>query len=190
MKKLISQTVVALIGFGYINSAIASEWTGHVSGYLGNKAIQEDGWANSDEHGAIGIITDFKKTDWPVSIAVDLFATGNEDSVSGLNQKTYSAQAHVGARKIFNFEDCRIHPYVGGGIALSNIIQKNQNSSGKEEFDDNDVSGWIGTGAYIYVTDSVTVGADIRYSKANVELNNQSVNASGTMAGLTVGYSW
>lgn len=190
MKKTISQTLVAFIGLSAFHSAIASEWTGHVSGYIGNKTVQEDDWANHDEHGSMGVITDFKQTHWPVSIAIDLFATGNEDSVSGLNQKTYSAQAHIGARKIFHFEDCRIHPYVGGGIALSSIIQKNQTSEGKKEFDDHDVSGWIGTGAYVYVTNSVTVGADLRYSKANVELNEASVDASGTMAGLTLGYHW
>ena len=138
----------------------------------------------------MGVITDFKQENWPVSIAVDLFATGNEDKVSGKDQKTYSGQAHLGLRKVFNIEDCRIHPYVGGGIALSRVFQENKDDSGKEDFEDGDTSGWIGTGAYVYVTDAITIGADLRYSKAKVELNDKSVDASGTMAGITLGYHW
>lgn len=190
MKNTISRTILVLVGSSIMNAAVAQEWTGHLSGYLGNKTIKENNWANNNEHGSMGVITDFKQKDWPVSIAVDLFATGNEDKVKGQNSKTYSAQAHVGIRKVFNFDDCMIHPYVGGGVTLNSFFQKDKDAQGKEEYDDNDTAGWVGTGAYVHLTDSFAMGLDLRYSQAKVKLNNRKVDASGVMGGISVGYHW
>ncbi len=171
-------------------AAQAENWTGHSSLLLGSKQIEEAHWAKDDEHGAIGVIIDFRKEGWPVSIAVDLFGTGSERTVAGDKHETYTAEAHLGIRKVFDITDCRIHPYVGGGIAISNVEQQDRIEGVTRSHSDGDSSGWAGAGAYIEVSPRFTLGVDLRYSEAKVRLLDNAVDASGTLAGFTAGYHW
>ena len=178
------------------SSAHADNWTGHTSLMLGSKSIPEDDWAKNDEHGAIGIITDFRQKSWPVSIAVDLFGTGSERKSNGDTFDTYTAEMHLGARKVFEIGD-GFQPYVGGGVALINVLQESEIDDAKREDEDDIATGWVGIGTYYSLTDSLTLGADLRYVCGSVTLEDTAANESdrdidlaGTMGGLSIGYQW
>ena len=179
------------------SSAHADNWTGHTSLMLGSKSIPEDDWAKNDEHGAIGIITDFRQTSWPVSIAGDLFGTGSERKSNGDSFDTYTAEMHLGARKVFEIGD-GFHPYVGGGVALINVLQESEIDDAKREDEDDIATGWVGIGTYYSLTDSLTLGADLRYVGGSTELDNtyhpqrdtRDIDLAGTMGGVSIGYQW
>ncbi len=174
----------------------ADGWTGHTSLMIGSKSIPEDDWAKNDEHGVIGVITDFRQTRWPVSIAIDLFGTGSERKTNGNSFDTYTAEMHLGVRKVFELGE-GFQPYIGGGLALINALQKSEIDDAKREDEDNIAAGWVGIGTYYSLTDSITVGADLRYVGGSAELDNiypqtgsRDIDLAGTMGGLSLGYQW
>lgn len=190
MKTRMTPVTALLITLLAAGGAQAETWTGHSSLMLGSKQIREHDWAKDDEHGAIALLTDFRQENWPVSIAVDLVGTGSEEKIAGNKHETYTAEIHVGVRKVFDFEDCRIHPYFGGGLALINGEQKDRVSGINRSDEDSTTGGWIGVGAYVDVTPSFTLGLDVRHSRGEVTLFDRDVDTSGTLAGITAGYHW
>ncbi len=168
----------------------ADGWTGNVSGYLGHKSVDNDDWPNLDSQGSVGVISDFGKQSWPVSIAADLIIAGTVHE-SGANEDTGgTVEMHLGARKIFALQNSSFRPYVGGGVALVTAILENENAGVTVDDDDNTVGAWVGAGTYYAVTPSFNLGLDVRYSKAEVTLFDKEREAGGLNAGITAGYHW
>lgn len=189
MKNLLTLTASVIAVSVMATNAQAENWTGHTSLLLGSKPITEKDWAKNDEHGAIAVLTDFRKENWPVSIALDLYGTGSERKSSGDTYETYTAEAHLGLRKVFE-AGAGFQPYVGGGIALINAEEKSDIDNATRSEEDATTSYWVGTGAYYALNSSVTVGADIRYVGGEVTLYDQDIDLSGMSTGLTLGYHW
>ena len=168
----------------------ADGWTGNVSGYLGHKSVDNDDWPNLDSQGSVGVISDFGKQSWPVSIAADLIFSGDVHE-SGANKDTGGTVAtHLGARKIFTLQNSSFRPYVGGGVALVVAMLENENAGVTVDDDDRAVGAWVGAGTYYAVTPSFNIGVDVRYSKAEVTIFDKEREAGGLNAGITAGYHW
>lgn len=82
------------------SAAQSQEWRGNVSGFLGSVSLEGKDWDSHDEMGAVGLITDFQASSAPISIAIDLIGSGDEDKSSGSIKEAYSAALHLGVRKI------------------------------------------------------------------------------------------
>ncbi len=174
----------------YADDAQADGWTGNVSGYVGHKTVDDKDWPNLDSQASVGVISDFGKQSWPVSIAADLIFAGTVHE-SGVNEDTGgSAEIHLGARKIFTLENSSFRPYVGGGVALVNGILENKNAGVTVDDNDNAIGAWVGAGTYYAVTPSFNIGLDVRYSKAEVTLFDKDRETGGLNAGITAGYHW
>ena len=52
------------------------------------------------------------------------------------------------------------------------------------------IGAWIGGGMYYAATESLNIGFDLRYSKAEVTLFDEDRDAGGFRTGVTVGYHW
>lgn len=164
-------------------------WTGNVSGYLGVKTLDEDDWQEMDTQSAIGVIADFKQNSWPFSIAIDLIGSGDVHEVGALEDVGYTVENHIGVRKIFT-TNSSFMPYIGGGVAIVNAGFENKAPSGTVKEDDSALGSWIGAGTYLQITQNFNLGLDIRYSKAEVTLNDIDLEAGGLHAGITAGYHW
>jgi len=165
-------------------------WTGNVSAYLGHKSVDDTDWPNLDSQTSVGVISDFRKQSWPVSIAADLIFAGTVHE-SGANEDTGgTSEIHLGARKVFTLENSSFRPYVGGGVAFVNAILENVNAGVTVDDDDRAVGAWLGAGTYYAVTPSFNIGLDVRYSKAEVTLFDKEREAGGLNAGITAGYHW
>jgi len=191
----ITSTALSTLLFMAIPAAYADDtqsdgWTGNVSGYLGHKSVDDKDWPNLDSQESIGVISDFRKQSWPVSIAADLIIAGAVHE-SGSNEDTGGTlEMHLGARKIFTLENSSFRPYVGGGAALVNAILETENAGVTVDDDDTTVGAWVGVGTYYSVTPSFNLGLDVRYSKAEVTLFDKEREAGGLNAGITAGYHW
>lgn len=185
----ISLSVLLMLGTTH---AQGDEWTGNISGIIGQKDLEEKDWPEHDEHGAIGMLLDVKKKDWPISIAIDLFGTGDEDKSSNPRYEGYTAEANIGLRKIFQLpiQNCRLRPYIGGGIALINAEEKMTTTQLTRSDEDSDTGYWLGIGSYYTVSERFHVGIDVRYSEAQVDLFEEEREVGGMMSGITVGYRW
>ena len=174
----------------YADDTQTDGWTGNVSGYVGHKSVDDKDWPNLDSQASVGVISDFGKRSWPVSIAADLLFAGTVHE-SGVNEDTGGTmEIHLGARKIFTLENSSFRPYVGGGVALIDAILENENAGVKVDDDDTTVGAWIGAGTYYAITPSFNIGLDVRYSKAEVTLFDKERETGGLHAGITAGYHW
>lgn len=191
----ITSTAVSTLLFMAMHGAHADDtrtdnWTGNVSGYAGHKSVDDEDWPNLDSQTSVGIISDFRKQSWPVSIAADLIFSADVHE-SGVEEDTGgTAEAHLGARKIFTLDKSSFRPYVGGGIALVTALLENENAGVTVDDDDRAVGAWVGAGTYYAVTPSFNLGLDVRYSKAEVTLFDKEREAGGLNAGITAGYHW
>jgi opacity protein-like surface antigen len=168
----------------------ANSWTGNVSGYVGHKSVDDEDWPNLDSQTSFGVISDFRKQSWPVSIAADLIFSADVHE-SGVAEDTGgTVEAHLGARKIFTLDNSSFRPYVGGGVALVTALLENENAGVTVDDDDRAVGAWVGAGTYYAVTPSFNLGLDVRYSKAEVTLFDKEREAGGLNAGITAGYHW
>jgi opacity protein-like surface antigen len=186
----LSTLVVIAISTAHADDTQADGWTGNVSGYLGRKFVDDDDWPNLDSQRSAGVISDFRKKSWPVSIAADLITAG-ADHQSGANEVTGGTiEMHLGARKIFTLGNSSFSPYVGGGVAIISALLENENAGVTVDDDDTAVGAWISVGTYYAVTPRFSLGLDVRYSKAEVTLFDKEREAGGLNAGITAGYHW
>ena len=177
--------LLMLVGSMAVSPLQADEYDGNVRLAFGTKRLDND-WNTLDRQNEIGAIFDVKKTSWPVSIALDLFFSGEDKNVPGAERGSTFEQ-HLGVRKIWAINDSKFHPYLGGGVAFIQADYEVIDSS-KEE--GSGVGGWVGAGVDWHLSKSMSLGVDVRYSKADVTINNDDVNAGGLHSVLTLGYRW
>ena len=193
MKKLIALTIVLSLNASIV---AASEYSGNVNLYLGNNSLSSDGWGKGKSQGSVGIMSDFKKSDWPVSLVLDVFISGSgdftedksKDKEDKLNATT--AELHLGVRKIWAISNSNFNPYIGGGLTVASGSLDRNIDGAKKSDSDNAIGAWLGTGVYWRPMDNFNVGIDLRYSKADMKLHGDSINAGGVRTGLFLGYHW
>ena len=172
------------------DEAQANDWTGNVSVYLGHKSVDDDDWPNLDSQRSVGVISDFRKQSWPVSIAADLIFAGDVHKSGESEDTGGTMEMHLGARKVFALNNSSLSPYVGGGVAIVTASLEHESAGVTVEDDETAVGVWIGAGAYYAVTPRFNLGLDVRYSKAEVNLFDIDREAGGFNVGLTIGYHW
>lgn len=184
-------TLVTLSLMGMIASLapsplIADEFDGNVRLAVGSKKLDSDEWNTVDRQNEIGVIFDLKKSSWPVSISLDLFFSGKDKNMSGAERGSTSEQ-HLGVRKIWTISDSKFHPYLGAGIAF---IQADYEVIGSQKEGGSGVGYWVGTGVDWHFSKKMSLGADIRYSQADVTILDRDIEAGGFHTTLTLGYRW
>lgn len=172
------------------DEAQADDWTGNVSAYLGHKSVDDDDWPNLDSQRSVGVISDFRKQSWPVSIAADLIFAGDVHKNGESEDTGGTMEVHLGARKVFSLDNSSFSPYVGGGVAIVTASLEHESAGVTLDDDETSLGVWIGAGAYYAVTPRFNVGLDVRYSKAEVNLFDIDRKAGGVNVGLTLGYHW
>lgn len=167
------------------------QFSGNVSGYLGQKSLDDKGWSELDEQGSLGVISDFKKGSWPVSIAIDLIVSGNIEEAGSLEELGGTLETHFGVRKIFKLSNSSIQPYIGGGLAIIGASIKNKNNGSiTSESDDTSTGAYAGAGMYYSMSEHLNLGFDVRYSQADVTIFDVERKAGGLHSGITIGYHW
>lgn len=168
----------------------AQSWTGNANFIVGLKELKSTDWEPVDSHFASGAVVDFRKVDWPVSIAIDIIGSGDVKRDGSDKDKGYTTEQHIGVRKIWDDTDSSFRPYVGGGIAV--VWGKIERRIAGISVDDDDTGTgfWLGTGTYWTAGPKLNLGFDIRYSKADITLFDKEREAGGLTAGLFVGYHW
>ena len=183
---LLSLSLIGVVSSLAGSPVLADEYDGNVRLAVGSKQLDSDDWNTLDRQNEIGVIFDFKKPTWPVSIAVDLLFSGEDKNTPG-TERGSTFEQHLGIRKIWTVNDSKFHPYLGAGVAF---IQAKYEVVGSDKEIDNGVGGWIGTGVDWHMSKSMSLGLDIRYSKADVKISNKDLNAGGLHTVLSLGYHW
>lgn len=168
-------------------SAIASDnWDNRVSLLVGQKKLNK-GDFEEQHQGAVGILFDLKRKNWPVSIAIDLMASGNENSEAGKKLEDVTGGLHLGMRKYWLLSN-DIEPYIGAGINLA-IAEQQRLVNGKVETqDDNDTGYWLATGINWKFDSHFMAGIQMRYSEADAKLFDSNLKTGGLYSMFSMSY--
>jgi len=177
--------------------ALASDWTGNASLFLGSKVLDDSDWY-AYQHSEAGVLVDFAQRGWPVNMAVDVLGSSGDDTswayIPGYGTTLYKEEVqtrelNLGVRKIWDVAPI-MHPYFGGGLAYVTLDAKGSASGLGTIKDDGDGIGiWLDGGIY-WTIEAFNIGFDIRYSQATVSLDAGDFEGGGGHAGMLVGYHW
>ena len=191
-------TVLSLLFIPNLGICGSNGWTGNLNGFIGYKN-QKDSFfeeAQVDDHVEIGLLLDFKPSNWPVSIAIDGFRSVSGETpfmivaTLGLAQvESRSEEIDIGIRKIWDTSP-RLRPYVGGGIAFIDSEIRGTLFGTSYSAEDTGTGVWIDAGFYWTLAKHINIGFDLRYSYAEVTLEDEDANAGGFHAGVIFGFHW
>ncbi len=196
-RAVIVSLALLLAGAGLCQAADAGPWSGNLNLRAGFKLLDDSDWDPVDTQGEVALQLDFRKPDWPISVALDVSYSSDDDSesvfVTGFGQENADVEGrtlewNIGVRKIWEGSSL-VRPYAGGGLALIWAKQKWDATIAVEEEDDTGIGAWIGGGAFVTLWEHWNFGVDVRYSYAKVELI-EDTNGGGLHAGMLAGYHW
>lgn len=148
--------VIACFLFSIPNLAICNESTGNINFFLGAKQLDEDDWEPVDEHDEVGILLDFRKKSWPVSLAIGYLSSSDEQTealyypgigIYDTDFKGETTELSFGIQKIWDGSPS-LRPYIGGGIALISAEFEGTIWGISVSDDDTATGFWIGGGIY------------------------------------------
>ena len=163
-------------------------WHNKVSVLLGQKHLDKD-YFEDNSHSAFGLSFDIQKKNWPVSVAIDLIGAGKEQTVNHQKIEKVTGGLHLGIRKYWLLND-NIEPYLGGGMNLAVVERKKIINDVIEKQDDDDIGYWLATGINWRIDNHFIIGAEIRYSDAEVTLFDSTINTGGIYSMLSFGYQF
>ena len=186
MKKWVALfSVVPLLFLFTIASVVpasAGGWTGNANIIAGGKLLEEADWFGSDEHFEYGVEFDFRKKNWPLSIAVAGLTSQGAASILILGLESNTSEINFGVRKIVDHLG-PIHPFVGGGVAL---ISSELEILGSIE-SHTTVGYWLSGGVYTRLLRKTNLGLELRYSSGEVTIAGADRKVGGTHIVLLLG---
>lgn len=164
-------------------------WKGNVNFFLGGKTLDSDDWGSLDNQGEYGIEMDLRKTTWPVSVALDILASADEDDdTPGLKNEALTSEIDLGIRKIWDNRKY-FRSSIGGGVGAISAEVKQTTAFGKSDDNDTGVGFWVSGSLYWTFWNVMNLGVEARYSSANVELWGVDAKAGGDHYGIILGVS-
>ena len=159
--------------------------TGNVSLFYGSKSLDEVEWRPVDDQDEIGLMLDVQFSDLPLSVAFDYLTSDDTGIFEGDTYKGETTELHIGIRQYID-EGNALVPYIGGGVAT---IEGEYSGRGRLETDE--ATGlWVGIGFNWMLGKKFHIGADFRYSSAELTLFNREVDGGGVHLGATAGFSF
>lgn len=187
--------LLTVLFFSLIGSyAFGYEGTGNVNLFIGQKMMDSD-WGPLDSQGEIGVMCDFQGRGWPVGIAIEFL--GSSEEKDGTTAKT--SELRLGAKKIWDFRNFPLHPFVGGGLALVSAEIEDDIYDGHDYFydyyhtesdSDSALGFWLSGGIYATLSTHFNLGVVASISRAKGTLFNHDFELGGDRIGLLLGYHW
>ncbi len=169
-------------------------WTGNANLFMGSKALDRSDWKPAHKQAEIGVEVDFKKRDWPVSIAIDILGAYGEAKVydpfyGEVRIESYTDELSLGIRKIWDGAP-HVRPFIGGGVSLVSATGNVLISGTPMEASGSGGGFWLGGGVYWTLGTAFNLGLEFRTSTAKATISNQEIKAGGRHFGLLLGYHW
>jgi opacity protein-like surface antigen len=188
---IVGMSLLGLSAFAGVARA-DSNVTGNINFSIGQKFLNDD-WKDLPGEGdrdfrdqfQLGVMFDMRPQSWPINVALDLLGSARKDN----GDTGSTSELALGVRKYF-MEQTAVRPFVGAGV--SDISgQTSRRAEGSRVTVEDDAFGvWLMGGVLFRPTPHLNLGADLRYSEANITYLNKDVEAGGLSYGLFVGYGF
>lgn len=182
--------LVVILLMLFFTNAHANGWTGNLNFFLGQKTLDKDDWEPLEEQAEFGILVDFKPQHWPLSIAIDLLGSSDEEPIFGVDVQGRTSELDIGVRKIWEIPGATIKPFIGGGLAFISAELEGRYGYASISDDDSGTGYWVNAGVYWTIGPAFNLGLEWRYSQAEVTLYGIEAEAGGSHGGLILGYHW
>ena len=176
-------------------AATAARADSQVNFFLGQKALDGGDWDPVDRQAELGAVMSFGRETWPIRIAADVLVAGKDGTLAGgVDVKGATFEVASGIRKIWGKK--AFHPFAGAGIAIVGARVELDNAAGSADDTDAAFGPWIDGGVFWRLGMRFNLGAEVRWSKADVHLDfgdavgSTDVNAGGLHYGLLLGFGW
>ncbi len=189
IKSIFVAVLLGLILTAPIEISAADQWTGNANLTLGMKYLDDVDWDPVDDQGEIGISFDFRHRDWPVSIALGLLASAEEDDYDVFDIEGSTSEVRLGIRKIWE-PDLTMRPFFGAGLAYVDAEYEVETSGQRVSADDSGLGFWFEGGIYWTLNTKLNLGFNIGYSDAEVTFLGSDAEAGGSHLALILGYHW
>lgn len=161
---------------------------------LGSKALESSDWAPVEDQGLLGLHFDGTPAGWPVAFSVDLIGTGKEGYVyygSGRAKLTGTTSEYdLGVRRYVGDVN-NLSAFFGGGVGLIGAKAEVKDPFlGNQSEEDSALGLWLNGGVMARVLGNVNVGAELRWSRAEVTLFDTTTDAGGVAFAFFVGYGF
>lgn len=186
MKKFL----VIILLTAFFSNVHANDWTGNLNFLLGQKKLDKDDWEPFEKQAEFGILVDFKQKEWPLSIAIDLLGSSDEEPILGFDVEARTSELDIGVRKVWEVSGATIKPFVGGGLAFISAELESRYGYASVSDDDSGTGYWLNAGVYWTLGPAFNLGLEWRYSRAEVTLYGIEAEAGGSHGGLILGYHW
>lgn len=156
-------------------------------GLLAKRATPE--WAPVEDQVGVGLGYDYTVADVPVSFCTGLSLVAGEGSTGGADVGVRSVEVDLGVRRIW-YGFPTVWPYLSAGLVATSVWAERTIAGNTESESAFGFGGWVGGGFYYRLAKSLTAGFDLRWSRSEVRLFDESANAGGWQARVFLGYRW
>ncbi len=143
-------------------------------------------------HETKGLTFDIKREDWPVSINVDYQMTEGDDLFELITQvEAETQELNIGMKKIFRDREGTIfHPFLGAGLSMITADVETSNSIFHTASSESGTGygHYLEAGMYWTIAQTINLGYYYKYTSADVELGDRTVDAGGAHFGYMLGY--
>jgi len=189
MSRLMRIAGILAVALFMMPAAVADEFTGNVNFLIGQKMLKSSDWAPLEDQFAFGAEMSWGMSEWPVYVATDVIGSSDEmDITGGLTLEARTSEVDLGVRKFWDAD--RIHPYLGGGLAIIYADARLRVGGLRISDDDTGAGFWAGGGVTWRLGSRFNIGVSARYSNAGVTIAGVDADAGGFTAGLLLGWGW
>lgn len=175
------------------------EWTGNFNLFIGQKELDKDDWAPVEKQSEFGLELDFKRHNWPLSIAVELMYSIDKGSflidpnIGNMYVEGKTYELNFGFRRRFPLYK-GITPFIGGGITYIWAKSKGELRDIIVSESDNNLGYWVNGGIYWTLKGMFNIGFEIRHSFAESDIfkgpDGSMTQIGGLHLGGLIGYHW
>ncbi len=170
------------------------EWTGNANLLLGAKALDKNDWEPANAQSEAGVEVDFRRRDWPLSVAIDVLGASGEGKVydpffGEARMQSETSELCLGIRKVWDGSPS-VRPFIGGGISMLKATGRVTVLGITVEDSGSGTGSWFGGGVYWTLGGSFDIGFEFRASSGKAKLFGADIKAGGSHGGLLLGYHW
>jgi hypothetical protein len=167
---------------------------GNANFFLGGRIMDEADWEPVDTPLASGVTVDFNIADWPINIAVGLYASNDDDRMLvGSTDVDFTGtffELSVGVLKSWEVAGI-LRPFVGGGLVALNAEKEAGLPGGVRKDDDTSGAVYGEGGVYWRLGETLNIGVSSRVVVGtDITLGDEEFKADYFQAGLLLGWGW
>ncbi len=166
-----------------------SEWTGNLNLLIGRKSLGGDWRDELEQLTNVGLMMDFRKKTWPVSLVFDWTIGTTDYEASDSNGSLLIREFDIGVRKYLVSDEGAFF-YLGGGLAFASADLEIRVPGESFSESESETGLWGGIGGGFTINKACNLFVDLRASTPEYEDEYATLPFGGTSMHVGIGFHW